>query len=161
MATNLKLTSEGLGEERRILELVRDISVGLHELPAILKAHKVTDEEWAVLEQNPRFKQLVREGLETWNSSLSTRERIKVKSEAILEMSLESLYGALIDPNMPLSGRVELFKAVSKNIGLGIEANGPDAGSRIQININLGADKKVSVDTYPARVIEGDIINVD
>lgn len=98
------------------------------------------------------------EQVEAWNSSLNISERLRIKQAAMVEASLEHLFERLIDKKESLAGAVELFKALSRNGGIGVAA-GESTGERVKITINMGADAQLQFkkDAAP-KMIEGEVL---
>lgn len=134
-------------DEARWRSVAREISMDIFELSVILKNHGVTDDEWERMTTSHGFQAMMREAIATWNSSLNVRERIEARTLSMIECSLQEMYRAICDPEFSHSSKVELFKALSKNVGIGIK-DGPQAsvGDRVSITINMGEDHAVKVE---------------
>lgn len=147
-------------DEARWRSVAREIAMDIFELPTILKNHGVTDDEWAVMEMSRGFQAMVTEQLAIWNSSLNARERIEARTLSLVEGSLQELYRSIHDPEFSHSAKVELFKTLSRNVGIGVK-DAPQGGSgeRVSITINMGEDRKVEVkDVTPeGNLIEGEV----
>lgn len=122
--------------------LAREIALEIQPLEQVLTVHGVEPWEFERIRQNPRFQQLLVEGLAIWNSSVNTPERIRLKQMQIVEQALPEMYARLHDPKESLSAKVELFKALSR--GAMPEKQAEVGGERVTITINLGADEKLS-----------------
>lgn len=90
---------------------------------------------------------------------LSIEQRLRLKQAAMLEESLETLFGDLVDRKQPLAPRVELFKALQR--GGTPQQAGADSAGKVSITINLGADSKLQFEKpLPAPVtIEGEVVS--
>lgn len=133
-------------DEARWRSVAREIAMDIFELPVILRNHGVEDDEWDRMASSRGFQEMVREAIATWNSSLNVRERIEARTLGMLECSLQEMYRAIHDPEFSHNAKVELFKALSKNVGIGVkDGPGVNAGERVSIMINMGEDRRVEV----------------
>lgn len=129
-------------------KLAREIAMNLKETHVVLKDFKLTQVQYDFLEQNNDY---YREALHTacreWHSPRSTTERLQVEAAAILEDSLIDLGARMRNKGEGLPGVIEAAKFFAKVAGAGEPKNaGLPAGERFSINIDLGGDKKVSID---------------
>lgn len=122
-------------------ELARDI----FPLPDILKRFAVKHDTFERIKTTRAFQIYLAEAKITWESSLNSRERTKVKAEAMVETMLEPAFRAYADQSQPLAARVALLQTVAKLAGMldqpkdglgGAAVARP--GDRVTININLG-----------------------
>lgn len=129
----------------RMMQIAREIASDMRPLADILKAHMVSDEEWSELSNSHRFQALLASSLEEWQGVANTAERVRIKSLAFVEESLPEFYARAHDPKETLSSKVELLKAVSRLGGIGgpVDVGGGGA-ERMVVNINLGADHKLT-----------------
>lgn len=127
-------------DEARWRSVAREIAMDIFELQDILKNHGVEADEWERMSSSRGFTQMLREAIATWTSSLNVRERIEARTLSMLEGSLQELYRAMHDPEFSHNAKVELFKALSKNVGIGIKdaPGGGNLGERVSITINMG-----------------------
>lgn len=147
-------------DEARWRSVAREIAMDIFEVPTILKNHGVTEQEWEEMENSRGFRLMLAEQLSIWNSSLNTRERIEARTLALIEGSLQELYRSIHDPEFSHSAKVELFKALSRNVGIGVkDAPQTGTGERVSIMINMGEDRRVEVkDVTPeVNVIESEV----
>jgi hypothetical protein len=146
-------------QERTIRMLAREIAMDIYEPSKIMDDHELTIEQWDAIIQTPLFKQVLAEERERWVSALNTRERVEIKTLQAIEYSLPTMYAYLHDKGFADTAKVALFQALQKGAGIGQKEGAiADVGQRVQININLGEDKKLSVehDVTP-KVIEGSV----
>ena len=130
-----------------ILRLVRDIAVDMSDIETILKNHRITPDQWDLIQKNPRFLTLLGTETTAWNAAGNTHERVKLKAAALLEEWLVEANGRLHDKEESLSAKTELAKLLAKmsDIGLGdVKTMGGSEGFRV--TINLGADTKLQFD---------------
>jgi hypothetical protein len=132
-----------------LAKLAREIAMDLRERVDILKDFKLTEAQYDFLEaNNDFFKNALQSAVLEWHSPLSTMERIKLQSAAILEETLPALGARMQNKAEGLPGVVETAKFFAKNAGIGERGVGDaGAGERFTINIDLGGDQKITVST--------------
>lgn len=142
--------------DTRILRLVRDIAVNLHDIETILKHHQITPETWANIQSNPVFVRLLETETAAWNSAANTHERTRLKAAALVEEWLCEANARLHDKEESLSAKVELGKLLTKIAEIGVVTAGASAaGERFSVVINLGADQRLQFDKQlPQKVID-------
>jgi hypothetical protein len=133
--------------------LAREIAFDIFPMEDIIALHKLSDEEWAKIQANQRFQQMLASMTREWASAANTRERVKMKAATGLESVLETYIREIIDPQIPLTQRVEAGKFLAKLGELGPEAHilGGAGGSSVTINISTGGSK-------PPLTIEGGVL---
>lgn len=144
----------------KLVALAREIAMDMKQLPEILKELSITPEQFLVIKSSTHFKSVLEQEIATWNSALNTQERVKLKSQAMIEMSLEEFYSRMHDSKEPLSAKVELLKTLAKIGGVDTTKQEQTAGERFLVNINLGADHKLTIDKpkVTSQVIEGEVL---
>lgn len=135
-----------------LAKLARDIAMDLKEHGVTLKAYGLNEPQYDFLEANNEFyKSALHAACIEWQGPLSTQERIKVESAAILEDSLPGLGARMQNKAEGLPGVIEAAKLFAKIAGVGErEAGAGNSGERFTINIDLGGDQKLVVATGPA-----------
>lgn len=122
--------------------LAREIAMDIYPTADVLKIHQLGDEEWSVIQANPKFQDMLASIQRDWLSAGNTRERVRVKAATGLETMLEQYIAEIADTTIPLTQRVEAGKFLAR---LGeLEANthaGGAAGGGVIININTGRDR--------------------
>jgi hypothetical protein len=134
-AVSLKdLTAINDIDSRLAMELAFEIS----DLPVILSRHGLTKSELQTKLNNPAFRNMVREAKAAWNSDLSVKERIRLKSMVLVEDSLLELYGIFHNRELAPTARLEAFKNMAKVATVDApDKDNADVGSRVQINISI------------------------
>lgn len=127
-----------------LLKVVREIAADMRSLEDILLAHDVSEEQWSILQHEPRFRSALKSAVADWQSVGNTADRVKVKSLHFVEEALPELYSRAHDPKEPLSAKVELIKTVAKLAGIADRADTGGGGERMVVTINLGADHKLT-----------------
>lgn len=137
-----------------LIALAREIAMDINPLETILKSHAISDKTWSKLQKNARFAQLVAQETEQWQTALNTQERVKVKSAAMLEQWLPTLFTRINSTDEALPGVVEAGKMLSRLAGLGgsgeVLAN---VGERFSITINMGP-KVVEFNKESPRIVD-------
>lgn len=133
--------------------LAREIAMDIFPIGSILKLHQLGDEEWARIQEHPKFQSILTEMVQEWNSAASTLDRVRVKSATGLETVLHEFIYAIGDKDIPLNQRVEAGKFLAKLGELdGAKIGGGGAmGGQFAININIGGQPahQVTIDHLP------------
>lgn len=145
---------EEFHDEVLFLKLAREIACDIRTLPDILAMHSVTEEHWARIVDNPRFRALVKSAVAEWQSAVNTPERVKIKAMSFVEEALPEFYGRAHDPKELLSSKVEVLKTVAKLAGIGENSQSSQSGERMSVTINLGADHQLKIEKNIGPVIE-------
>ena len=134
-------------DSRLAMELAIDIS----EVEVILDRYSITAADLRAKLGNPQFRAMVKDFKAVWNSDLSTKERIRVKSQVLVEDGLLDLHGIFKDDSISATARIDAFKTLSRVATTDApDKEGAAAGERVQISINIpGVEKPV---TYEAEV---------
>lgn len=118
--------------------LAMELAIELSDLPDILARYDMTPADLRIKLQNPPFRQMVKEFKATWNSDLSVKERIRVKSMALVEDSLLELHTIFHNTEYAVGPRLEAFKNMAKVATVDTpDKEGQAAGDRVQINISI------------------------
>lgn len=133
-----------------LAKLAREVVMQIRDLDDILAAFCITPEQYAAIAALPFFKHALEAISIEWNSSLSTAQRIKLSSQAILEDSLTKLGARMTDEKETLPAVVEAGKLFAKLGGVGEADKSQTIGEKFTININLGGDNKLAVEVGAA-----------
>ena len=135
-----------------LAKLAREMAMDVKERTVILQDFKLSETQYDFLEANNEFyKAALHAACIEWHAPLSTQERIKVEAAAILEDSLPGLGARMQNKGEGLPGVIEAAKLFAKVAGVGERETGPgNSGERFVINIDLGGDQKITVETAPA-----------
>lgn len=131
--------------------LAMELAIEISDLPEILQRYQLTPAQLKDKFANPQFRAMVKEARITWRSDLSIKERIRVKSMALVEDSILELYSLFHDKDIAVPARMDAFKALSRVATTDApDKDGAVAGERVHISINIpGAEKPI---TYDAEV---------
>ena len=133
-----------------LITFAREIAVDHWDIEDVLDRYQLRYDDFRLLFEFPRFTRLLANEEESWSSAKNTHERVRLKSAALIESYLEEAHKSLHDPNQTLIAKTGLAKLVGSFAGLGEEAlraqKGGGGGSGFSITINLGADRKLSIE---------------
>jgi len=147
--------------EVNLRRLAREIGIGIIDRETIFKNHGITTDIWLQIATNPQFQKLLAEECERWSATLNTRERVDIKTLAMIEEALPAMYANLHDPRFGDAAKVALFTALQRGVGIGLrgaDGAGTMPGEKVSITINLGEDKKLTVEhQMPTITLEGNV----
>lgn len=131
--------------------LAREIAMDIFEVHEVVALHRLTDDEWQRIQQNPIFIKMLADMTVEWNSASNTRERVKVKAATGLESILETYIADIKDDRIPLGQRVEAGKFLARigeldNVQSIIGGGG---GSGFSITMNINGTKTEAIDVTP------------
>ena len=93
---------------------------------------------------------MVKQAKSIWSSDLSVKERIRLKSQVLVEDSILEIFSILHNRDNAIPARLDAFKQLARVAEVDQPERGKgDTGSRFTVSINLG-------DTIKPVVIEGD-----
>jgi hypothetical protein len=117
--------------------LAREIAQDIFSVDQIVALHRLDDDEWAKIQQHPRFIAMLSSMQREWNSAANTRERVRVKAQTGLESQLEVFIAEINNQNIPLSQRVDAGRFLARlgELDGQNQANQLPVGSGITINI--------------------------
>lgn len=134
--------------------LARDVAIQMVDLPVILEKHEITPEQYAKLQENTFFKQLVTQAAIEWNSPASTNQRLALQAAALLEDHMPDMASRIKNTQEPLPGVVQAAALLTKIAGIGEAAKGPaEPGEKFTITINMGDTKQV-IEATAAKTVE-------
>ena len=135
-----------------LAKLAREIAMDIKERSSVLREFNLNDTQYEFLEtHNEFYGAALKAACKDWHAPLSTTERIKVEAAAILEDSLLGLGARMQNKSEGLPGVIEAAKLFAKVAGVGErEVGGLPPGERFVINIDLGGDQKITVESTPA-----------
>lgn len=136
-----------------IWELVSDVSPKAD----VLARHGMTAQDLQRKTKSAMFRSAYSEARKLWNSDMNTLERIRVKSQFMLEDSLVDIFKIIKDEQQPAAVRLEGVKKLGE-LSQATNQKNVAAPERHQITINVG-DKSVVIDHVAAALpaIEGEV----
>lgn len=127
-----------------------EVAARLEPIARVLARYGLTGDQYrALLKQEP-FREAVREASVRFASLGGTGERIKLKTQLLIELSLDEMWSIIGDSRQSASARVAAFSAIKSLTGLEKPEAAP-AAQKFQLTIalppNMGA--KSSYDDVP------------
>lgn len=132
--------------------LARDLAVQMYERPAILRKHKLTEEQCAALEKHPYFIKMLEHAVNEWNSPRTVTERLALEAAHGLEQALPDVIARMSAKLEPLTGVVAAGQLLTKISGAGEQKQQVAPGEKFTIVIDLGGDKQIFEKTRPALI---------
>jgi hypothetical protein len=132
-----------------LAQLAREIAQDIGMLGTILQRHKLTQAQYEFLEKhNVFFRGILTNEIKNWQSIKSTEVRLRLQAQAALEQQMPAIATRMGNAAEKLGDCVEAFKAMSRVAGVDSPPPGAaSAGERFQINIDLGADTRITIGT--------------
>lgn len=121
-------------DTRLAWELVAQIS----PVPDILRRWSMSFDDLKNKLRDPLFKSMVTETKKIWKSELNTKERIRIKSQLLVEDSLLDIYQIVSNNQLSPQARVDAFEKLAKIGDLTEKDKKDSVGERVTITINLG-----------------------
>lgn len=119
--------------------LAVELAIQLVPVQDLLKRYELTKQELQVKLKDAGFRRQVRDAKRVWNSDLSVKERIRLKSQVLIEDSILAVYNILHDNDTAPQSRLEAFKQLARVADVDQpEKQGADAGSRFSITLQFG-----------------------
>jgi hypothetical protein len=141
-------------QEIDIVKLAREIAMDLRPLDAILEHHRVALSEFEKLKRHPYFCRVLNAEVEAWHSAVNTSERVRLKSQAMMEEFLPDLYKRMVAPKEDLMKVVKGAELVAKLANLGAEGKDINPSDKVVITINMGAERIQVAKQVTPQVIE-------
>ena len=130
--------------------LAVEIAVQLRPVPEILKQYDLSRKDLVRKLKDPMFRDMVRQAKSLWNSDLSVKERIRLKSQILVEDSILEIFSMVHNRDNAIPARLDAFKQLARVAEVDSpDRSNADTGSRFTVSINLG-------ETMSPVIIEGD-----
>lgn len=130
--------------------LAVEIAVKLRPVSELLSTYNLSRAELVRKLKNPMFRNMVKQAKALWESDLSVKERIRLKSQILVEDSVLEVFSILHNKDNAIPARLDAFKQLARVAE--VDTPNKHAGgesSRFTVSINLG-------DTIKPVVIEGE-----
>lgn len=123
--------------------LAIEIAVQLRPIAEVLVAYSLSRSELAGKLKNPMFRDMVKQAKSIWSSDLSIKERIRLKSQILVEDSLLSIFSIVHGSDNAIPAKLDAFKQLARvaEVDAPERAKG-EIGSRFTVHINLGETVK-------------------
>lgn len=130
--------------------LAVELAVQLRPTAELLVAYSISRKDLSTKLKDPMFRDMVKQAKTVWNSDLSIKERIRLKSQVLVEDSLLSIFSIVHHPDNAIPAKLDAFKQLARVAEVDSPERSKGAeGSRFTVSINLG-------DTIRPVIIEGD-----
>lgn len=120
--------------------LARDLAVEFKDVPTILNEHGLTQQQYDHLKIVPYFEQVLKQAVADWNKPGSTRERIALQAQFLLERSLPTMGTRLESDKEALGNVIEGIKTLADLGGVTNQPQQPAAQEKFIINIDLSGN---------------------
>jgi hypothetical protein len=130
-----------------LMAVARELAMDVHTVDNVIAKHGLTHAQYDFLaKHNAFFKQALLQQISEWQRLDSTQARLKAEAAAALEEQLPVLASRMGSRSEKLSDAVEAAKLFAKIAGVDSAPGGTAAaGERFTINIDLGADERLTV----------------
>lgn len=130
--------------------LAVEVAVQIRPITEVLVAYSLTRSDLVRKLKDPMFRDMVKQAKSIWSSDLSIKERIRLKSQVLVEDSLLTVFSIIHNVDNAIPAKLDAFKQLARVAEVDSPERGKgDTGSRFTVSINLG-------DTIAPVVIEGD-----
>jgi len=123
-----------------LAKLAREMVMNIRNYQAVFTDFGISEEDYYEIEKNDFYKRVKEQFAQEWNSSLSTKDRLRIGSLAYLEQLLPAITRRALRAEESLAASTEVGKLLEKIGSVGEQKGEKPAGERFVININLGAD---------------------
>ena len=124
-------------------QIAAELAAGLSDAEGVKERYGISDEQWEILRENPAFRGMVAEAIQTWAGDMNAGQRITKKAEILLEDSLPVLDQIAHNNTFAPSVRIEAIKQIESITGRkNRESAGAGAGSGFVLQINIGQERK-------------------
>lgn len=130
--------------------LAVEVAVQIRPIVEILLAYSLTRSDMVRKLRDPMFRDMVKQAKSIWSSDLSIKERIRLKSQVLVEDSLLEVFGIIHNRENAIPAKLDAFKQLARVAEVDTPERGKgDSGSRFTVSINLG-------NTIAPVIIEGE-----
>ena len=130
--------------------LAVEVAVQIRPITEVLVAYSLTRSDLVRKLKDPMFRDMVKQAKSIWSSDLSIKERIRLKSQVLVEDSLLTVFSIIHNVDNAIPAKLDAFKQLARVAEVDSPERGKgDTGSRLTVSINLG-------DTFAPVLIEVD-----
>lgn len=130
--------------------LAVEVAVQIRPISEVLVAYSLSRADLVRKLKDPMFRDMVKQAKSIWSSDLSIKERIRLKSQVLVEDSLLSIFSIVHNVDNAIPAKLDAFKQLARVAEVDSpERSRGDTGSRFTVSINLG-------DTIAPVIIEGE-----
>lgn len=119
--------------------LAVELAVQIRPVADLLVHYNLTRSELVTKLKDGMFRDMVKQANALWHSDLNIKERIRLKSQVLVEDSLISIFQIIHDANNAIPAKLDAFKQLTRVA----EVDSPErkqgaTGDRFTVHINLG-----------------------
>jgi hypothetical protein len=143
-------------------QLAMELAARLSPTSDILSRFNLSAEDFRAKAANPAFKQLYREAKAVWNSDANTKERIRIKSQMLVEDSLLLLYKMVHDADLSANARLDAFGKMAEMADVKPRKEAETGGGNgFHLTLNFGdTPMEITAQALPEeKQIEGEVVN--
>jgi hypothetical protein len=130
--------------------LAVELAVKLRPVSELLSTYNLSRADLVRKLKDSMFRDMVKQAKALWESDLSVKERIRLKSQILVEDSVLEVFQILHNKENAIPARLDAFKQLARVAEVDTPTKtGGGEGSRFTVSINLG-------DTIKPVVIEGE-----
>lgn len=130
--------------------LAVELAIQIRPPAEILVAYSLSRKDLVAKLKDPMFRDMVKQAKNIWSSDLSIKERIRLKSQVLVEDSLLSIFSIVHNADNAIPAKLDAFKQLARVAEVDSPERGKGSeGSRFTVSINLG-------DTIAPVIIEGE-----
>jgi hypothetical protein len=120
--------------------LAVEVAVQIRPIAEILTAYSLARSDLVRKLKDPMFRDMVKQAKSIWSSDLSIKERIRLKSQVLVEDSLLEIFTIIHNVDMAVPAKLDAFKQLARvaEVDSADRSKGGD-GSRFTVSINLGS----------------------
>lgn len=119
--------------------LAVEVAVKIRPIAEILNTYSISRSDLVRKLKDPMFRDMVRQAKTIWNSDLSIKERIRLKSQVLVEDSLLAVFSIVHNNENAVPAKLDAFKQLARVAEVDSPERGKgDSGSRFTVSINLG-----------------------
>ncbi len=122
--------------------LAAELATRLYPVADTLRRYSITKAQLQHLMQDPQFRHQITEYRREWESPLSARERVRMKSALAVEDGLVELYRLYHDVSAHPQARLDAFKQLVNLADMQPKQNAQTEGSKFTLNITLAGQEK-------------------
>ena len=139
-------------DELVLAKLAREMVMNIRNYQAVFDDYGITPEDYYEIEKNEFYKKVKEQFAIEWNSALSTKDRLRLGSQAYLEQILPSITRRALRETENLSAATEVGKLLERIGGVGEKVGEKPAAERFVIQTNLGGETETydkAIDVTP------------
>lgn len=119
--------------------LAIELAVQIRPVAELLNCYNISRSELSVKLKDPLFRDMVKQAKSLWHSDLSIKERIRLKSQVLVEDSLLSIFQIVHGPDNAIPAKLDAFKQLARVAEVDQPERGKgETGTRFTVAINLG-----------------------